>query len=179
MEDVICPFIMNLYYFCGPRGKDKYVWDKNPYPVTEETPCFRRIHFSNITARRVHAAAGFLYGLAEQYISEITFDHIDISMAENAAPGVPAMMADLSEMNNRGFFLGNVRQIRFHHVTIENHEGPAFYVENGEQVTVEHCESRNTKREERLLEQITVPPANLDAEEDSGKDSGEEARGSW
>lgn len=179
MEDVICPFIMNLYYFCGPRGKDKYVWDKNPYPVTEETPCFRRIHFSNITARRVHAAAGFLYGLAEQYISEITFDHIDISMAENAAPGVPAMMADLSEMNNRGFFLGNVRQIRFHHVTIENHEGPAFYVENGEQVTVEHCESRNTKREELLLEQITVPPANLDAEEDSGKDSGEEARGSW
>ncbi|WP_019640761.1 glycoside hydrolase family 28 protein, partial [Paenibacillus fonticola] len=26
MEDVICPFILKLYYFCGPRGKDKYVW---------------------------------------------------------------------------------------------------------------------------------------------------------
>ncbi len=159
MDDVICPFILNLYYFCGPRGKDKYVWDKNPYPVTEETPRFRRIHFANITARRVHAAAGFLYGLAEQYISEITFDHIDISMAENAVPGVPAMMAGIDEMNNRGFFLGNVRDISFHHVTIENHEGPAFYVENGERVDIEHCKSRNTKQEERLLEQVTVPPS--------------------
>lgn len=159
MEDVICPFILKLYYFCGPRGKDKYVWDKNPYPVTEETPCFRRIHFSNITARNVHAAAGFLYGLAEQYISEITFDHIDISMAEHAVPGIPAMMAGISEMNNRGFYLGNVRHIRFHHVTIENHEGPAFYVENGEQVVVEHCESRNTKLAERLMEQVDISPS--------------------
>ncbi|WP_334075203.1 glycoside hydrolase family 28 protein [Paenibacillus sp. A14] len=163
MDNVICPFILNLYYFCGPRGKDKYVWDKNPYPVTEETPCFRRIHFANITARRVQAAAGFLYGLAEQYISEITFDHIDISMAEDAVPGVPAMMAGIGEMTGRGFFLGNVRQVRFHHVTIENHEGPAFYVENGEQVTVEHCESRNTKRPEKLLEQVTVAPEQQNA----------------
>ncbi|MDN4067095.1 glycoside hydrolase family 28 protein [Paenibacillus vini] len=165
MDDVLCPFILNLYYFCGPRGKDKYVWDKNPYPVTEETPRFRRIHFANITARRVHAAAGFLYGLAEQYISEITFDHIDISMAENAIPGVPAMMTGIREMNNRGFFLGNVRDIRFHHVTIEKHEGPAIHVENGERVVVEHCESRNTKQEEMLLEQVTVPPSNPGEEE--------------
>lgn len=163
MDNVICPFILNLYYFCGPRGKDKYVWDKNPYPVTEETPCFRRIHFANITARRVHAAAGFLYGLAERYISEITFDHIDISMAEDAVPGVPAMMAGIGEMTGRGFFLGNVRQVRFHHVTVENHEGPAFYVENGEQVTVEHCESRNTKHPEKLLEQVEVLPEQQNA----------------
>lgn len=168
MEDVICPFILNLYYFCGPRGKDRYVWDKNPYPVTEETPGFRRIHFSHITARNVHAAAGFLYGLAERYISEITFDHIDILMAENAIPGVPAMMSGIEEMNNRGFFLGNVRHVRFNRVTVENHEGPAFYVENGEHVFVEHCESRNTKRPERLLEQASVPPSEPDAGECKG-----------
>ncbi|MBW5445313.1 glycoside hydrolase family 28 protein [Cohnella sp. CFH 77786] len=162
MEDVICPFILNLYYFCGPRGKDKYVWDKNPYPVTEETPRFRRIHFANITARRVHAAAGFLYGLAEQPISEITFDHIEISMAEQATPGLPAMMSGLREINNRGFFLGNVKDVRFHNVTVENHEGQAFYVENGERVTLEHCESRNTKNAEQLLVLVAVPPANED-----------------
>ncbi|WP_211746189.1 glycoside hydrolase family 28 protein [Paenibacillus sp. Marseille-Q4541] len=159
MEDVICPFILNLYYFCGPKGKDRYVWDKNPYPVTEETPCFRRIHFANITARRVHAAAGFIYGLAEEYVSEITFDHIDISMAEDATPGQPAMMAGIPDMNNRGFFIGNARDIRFRNVTVENHEGPAFHVENGERVTLENCESRNTKQPEQLLEQVTVKPA--------------------
>lgn len=162
MEDVICPFILNLYYFCGPRGKDKYVWDKNPYPVTLETPNFRRIHFANITARRVHAAAGFLYGLAEQYISEITFENIDISMAENAVPGRPAMMSGIQDMNNRGFYLGNVRDIRFRQVTIENHEGPAFYIENGEDVDISGCRSRNTRKAEELVQQVTVAPSQED-----------------
>lgn len=165
MEDVLCPFILNLYYFCGPRGKDKYVWDKRPYPVTNETPCFRRIHFANITARRVHAAAGFLYGLAEQYVSEITFSNVDISMAENAIPGRPAMMAGIEEMNNRGFYLGNVRDIHFSQVTIENHEGPAFYIENGEDVEFLHCRSKNTKKPEQLVEQVTLLPSNEDLSE--------------
>ncbi|AWV32856.1 MULTISPECIES: glycoside hydrolase family 28 protein [Paenibacillus] len=158
MEDVICPFTLNLYYFCGPRGKEKYVWDKNPYPITEETPCFRRIHFANITARNVHAAAGFLYGLAEQYVSEITFTNVDISMATNAIPGHPDMMTGIENMNNRGFFLGNARDVQFHQVTIENHEGPAFYIENGEAVEIINCRSKNTKKPEKLVEQATVSP---------------------
>jgi polygalacturonase len=156
MERVICPFILNLYYFCGPRGKDKYVWDKNPYPITDETPMFRRIHFANISARNVHASAGFIYGLAEQYVSEITFDHIDISMAENAIPGKPAMMAGIEEMNNRGFYVGFARDIRFHRVTVENHEGPAFHIECSEDVEVVHCKSKNTKSEELLLREVGV-----------------------
>ncbi|MDP4097841.1 glycoside hydrolase family 28 protein [Paenibacillus sp. P96] len=159
MDQVICPFILNLYYFCGPRGKDKYVWDKNPYPVTEETPCFRRIHFDHITARNVHASAGFLYGLAEQYISDITFTNIDISMAEPATPGLPAMMSGLEEMQKRGFYLGNVRDILFQQVTIENHEGPAIYIENGEDVEVINCRSKHTAKPEKLVEQVTATPA--------------------
>jgi polygalacturonase len=156
MEDVICPFTLNLYYFCGPRGKEKYVWDKNPYPITDETPCFRRIHFANITARNVHASAGFLYGLAEQYVSEITFTNIDISMARNAVPGHPDMMTGIENMNNRGFYLGNARDVQFHQVTIENHEGPAFYIENGEAIEIMNCHSKNTSKPEKLVEQVTV-----------------------
>ncbi|WP_340025675.1 glycoside hydrolase family 28 protein [Paenibacillus sp. FSL K6-1096] len=159
MEDVICPFTLNLYYFCGPRGKEKYVWDKNPYPVTAETPQFRRIHYANITARNVHAAAGFLYGLAEQAVSEITFTNIDISMAEHAVPGQPDMMAGLPDMQRRGFFLSNVREVKFQQVTIENHDGPAFYVENGEEVEFLHCRSRNTAKPEELVKRVTVDPA--------------------
>ncbi|MBU5671423.1 glycoside hydrolase family 28 protein [Paenibacillus brevis] len=165
MEEVICPFIMNLYYFCGPRGKEKYVWDKTPYPVTKETPRFRRIHFMNVTAREVHAAAGFLYGLAEQYVSEITFDGIDISMAKEAIPGKPAMMSGIQDMKQRGFYLGNVRDVRFNRVTIENHTGPAFYIENGEDVEIVHCRSKNTSKPEPLVEQVELVPLNLELEE--------------
>ncbi|MCM3213792.1 glycoside hydrolase family 28 protein [Niallia taxi] len=156
MERVICPFILNLYYFCGPRGKDKYVWDKNPYPITEETPMFRRIHFSHITARNVHAAAGFIYGLAEQYVSEISFNHIDISMAENANPGKPAMMAGIEDMNNRGFYVGFAKDVLFNRVTVENHEGPAFHIEYSEDIEVTHCKSKNTKASEELLKEVEV-----------------------
>ncbi|MBB3108862.1 polygalacturonase [Paenibacillus phyllosphaerae] len=151
MEDVICPFVLNLYYFCGPKGKDQKVWDKSPYPVDEGTPNFRRIHFSGITARGVQAAAGFLYGLAEQYISEITFDHIDISMAPNPEPAYPAMMDGIEKMSRRGFYLGNVRDIRFSHVTIEDHDGPAFYLEQAEGVELEGCRSVRMRTPEQLV----------------------------
>ena len=151
MDNVFSPFILNLYYFCGPRGKEKYVWDKNPYPVTDETPTFRRIHFSDITARNVQSSAGFLYGLAENYLSEITFNNIDISLANDATPEVSAMMTGLEATTNQGFYMGNVKDSTFKNITIENHEGPAFYLENCENVIIENAESKNTKKEEELI----------------------------
>lgn len=151
MDNVFSPFILNLYYFCGPRGKEKYVWDKNAYPITDETPTFRRIHFSNITARNVQSSAGFLYGLAENYLSEITFENIDISLADDATPQVSAMMTGLEPTTNQGFYMGNVKDSTFRNITIENHEGPAFYLENCENVIIEQVESKNTKKEEELI----------------------------
>ena len=41
------------------------VSDKAPWPVNEGTPRFRRIHLSHISARQVHYAAAFIYGLPE------------------------------------------------------------------------------------------------------------------
>ncbi|MCJ7842090.1 glycoside hydrolase family 28 protein [Lederbergia sp. NSJ-179] len=156
MDNVICPFVINLYYYCGPLGKEKYVWDKNPYPITKETPHFRRIHFADITARNVQACAGFIYGLAELYASEITFSNIDISMAENAVPGRPAMMANLDNMTNRGFYVGFAKDILFQHITIENHEGPAFYLDSTKDIDILHCKSRHTKQPEKLVEKRRV-----------------------
>lgn len=151
MKGVICPFIANLYYFWGPRGEEKYVWDKNPYPITKETPVFRRIQFSNITAREVSATAGFLYGLAEMYVEDITFDNVSVSMAEEAEPGMPAMMAELKPMKQRGFYCCNVSDIRFHQVTVSNHEGPAFYVENGKDVEINGCRSKHALTSDPLF----------------------------
>lgn len=151
MDNVLCPFIINLYYFCGPRGKEPYVWDKNPYPIDERTPSFRRIHFMNVTARNVHAAAGFIYGLSELYASDITFSQVDISMAKNAIPGKPAMMTGIEDMNNRGFFVGFAKDIIFDHVSIENHEGPAFQLDQTENIEINKCRSYNTAKPEELI----------------------------
>ncbi|WP_312887364.1 glycoside hydrolase family 28 protein [Clostridium lacusfryxellense] len=156
MKDVLCPFIANLYYYCGPKGKDKYVWDKTPYPITKDTPAFRRIHFSNITAREVRAAAGFLYGLAEMYVEDVSFENISISMAKNAEPGMPDMMSNLEPMAQRGFFCSNVKDISFSNVTISNHKGPAFYVENAFNVEFSRCKTKNAKNDDPMVKLINV-----------------------
>ncbi|MNE84220.1 hypothetical protein D3C80_1810970 [compost metagenome] len=64
-------------------------------------------------------------------------------------------------MKKRGFFLGNVRDVRFQQVTVANHEGPAFYIENGEDVEVLNCRSRNKAKPEKLVEQVEVVPAEI------------------
>lgn len=153
MERVLCPFILNLYYFCGPRGKEPYVWEKKPYPITDETPMFRRIHFANITARNVHAAAGFIYGLAEQFVEEITFDNIAISMAEEATAGMPAMMTGLEEMKQRGFYIGFAKDIQFNRVSIRNHEGPAFYMEGAKEIEFTQCKSLDPRDDAPLVQE--------------------------
>lgn len=153
MERVMCPFILNLYYFCGPKGDQPYVWDKKPYPITEETPHFRRIHFANITARKVRAAAGFIYGLGEKYVSEVTFQNISVEMTEKGEADYPAMMAGLKKMKQQGFYLGFAKDIKFNEVQVIHHVGPAFYLESCENIELYRCESKTSTGESFLLEE--------------------------
>lgn len=118
MDGVICPFIFNMYYRCGTSEADRYVWEKTPYPVNEGTPAIRNIMISNIRVTNAHAAAGFLYGLAEQYVENITFSNCQIEMAEDARPAVPAMMAHLEPMRQAGFYMRNASNIIFDNVKI-------------------------------------------------------------
>lgn len=147
MDGVICPFTANLYYYCGPGGKEKFVWDKSPHPVNETTPIFRHLYFSNITARNVRATAGFFYGLAEMPVEDVTFSDVSVSMQPDAAPGVPDMMADLEPMKRRGFFCANVRNFSFCHFTVCGHEGPAFHVENGKNIAFDDCRAHNAGKD--------------------------------
>ncbi len=135
IDTTICPFVLNLYYFCGPKGKETYVSDKKAYPVDERTPEFKQIHFSNILAKNVSAAAGYIYGLPESVVSNIEFSNIEIEMAgANAIAEKPAMMAGIKAMTNQGFYLMNADDVTFDHVQIKNHEGRAFNIQDATQV---------------------------------------------
>jgi len=76
----------------------------NPEPVSERTPAFRNIHFSNITGQVNQAA--YLNGLEEMPISNITFNDINLEAKS-------------------GFSIGNATDIELHHVTINTQIGPA------------------------------------------------------
>jgi polygalacturonase len=135
MDGVLCPFTMNLYYHIGERGNVN-VSDKNPRSVNDGTPRLRRIHFSHITAREVKHAAGFLYGLAEMPLEDITLSDISISISDEADSGYPEMADDIPSMSQAGFFIRNARRIRLEHVQVTGQRGPAFDIDNSTEVEI-------------------------------------------
>lgn len=136
MDSVMCPIVMNLYYFCGPGGKEKYVWDKAAYPVTEETPAIHDITITNVKAINARAAAGFIYGLPESLITNIHFANVDITMAEDADPDYPAMMSELPKMSQAGFWIGNAKDCDLTGVHLSNVKGEAYHIFDCEKVKV-------------------------------------------
>ncbi|RZK20022.1 MAG: glycoside hydrolase family 28 protein [Hymenobacter sp.] len=85
-------------------------YDKTaPEPVTERTPRFRNIHFSNITAEGNQA--GLLNGLSEMPIENVTFSNLNFDAKQ-------------------GFTVKEARTIAFHNVQINCTTGPAVRTEN-------------------------------------------------
>lgn len=135
MDGVLCPFTMNLYYHIGERG-NLTVSDKNERSINDGTPRLRRIHFSHVTAREVKHAAGFLYGLAEMPLEDISFSDISISLSDEADSGYPDMADDIPSMSRAGFFIRNARRIRLEHVQVTGQRGPAFDIDNSTDVEI-------------------------------------------
>ena len=143
MQNVLCPFTMNLYYHIGVKGNQE-IADKRPAPVNARTPGFRRIHLSHISVRDAHFAAAFLYGLPEMPITDVTFDNVSISMAQNAQAGAPDMADGIEPMRAAGFFARNVRGLRLSHVVIENQIGEPLLIEDSTNVQISPSETRTT-----------------------------------
>jgi len=135
MDGVLCPFTMNLYYHIGERG-NLDVSDKNPRSINDGTPRLRRIHFSHITAREVKHAAGFLYGLAEMPLEDISLSDISISISDEADSGYPEMADDIPSMSQAGFFIRTARRIRLEHVQVTGQRGSAFDIDDSTEVEI-------------------------------------------
>lgn len=86
-----------------------------PEPVSEKTPVFRNIHFNGITGNAKQA--GFLLGLEEMKISNISFSDIRLN----------------SEV---GFTVNNAEDISFQQVVINTTNGPALAIGQSKYITV-------------------------------------------
>lgn len=85
-------------------------YSKTAYePVSERTPIFRNIHFSNISGDAYQA--GFLLGLDEMKIKDISFNNICLTAT-------------------KGFSIKDAEDIEFHHVIINTTENASIYAEN-------------------------------------------------
>ena len=135
MDGVLCPFTMNLYYNIGEHGNVS-VSDKNPRSIDDGTPRLRRIHFSHVTAREVKHAAGYLYGLAEMPLEDISLKDISISISEEADSGYPEMADDVPSMSKAGFFIRNAHHLRLERVEVTGQIGPEFDIDNSTDVEI-------------------------------------------
>ncbi len=135
MEKVMCPFVFNMYYFCGADGKMKYVWDKAPYPVTERTPCLRDVAITGVRARKCTACAGFFYGLAEMPVEGVSMQDVVVEMTDGPY-GRPAMMESCPEMQRNGFFLRNAVNVDIRGVKVLGVHGEWLDIDNSVQMEV-------------------------------------------
>lgn len=85
-------------------------------PVSERTPRFRNIHFSNITAQANQA--GFINGIEEMPIENITFNNMNFDA-------------------KRGFTIREAKNIRFQQFQITSEIGPAIDAKNVKQFTID------------------------------------------
>ncbi len=128
MREVLCPFTINLYYHINKRG-DPIVADKQPRAVDHGTPRVRHIHLSHITARDAKIAAGFVYGLPEMPIEDLSLDDVSITMDREASAGYAEMADDIPLQRAAGLFIRNAKRLRLRDVEIANQIGEPFLIE--------------------------------------------------
>lgn len=122
MDDVACPFVFNMYYFCGKGGRDPRVQDKRARPVGPDTPAICDIHIARVRVRGATSCAGFFHGLPERPIERVTLSDCTVSMRPGK-PGDAAMLEGVPPMEAAGFFLRNARDITLDRVRVLNATG--------------------------------------------------------
>lgn len=118
MDNVLCPLIVNTYYFCGKAGKEKYVWTKEKLPADERTPYVKHVRFSNLIATNIRSCVAFVYGLPEAPIEDLTLNDSSFSLSPDSTPEAPAMIANAPEFAQGGLFVENTQNCTFKNLQI-------------------------------------------------------------
>ncbi len=134
MENVMVPLVMNMYYFCDADGQEKFVSSKEPHPVDDTTPYLGSFVFRDMRCTDCEWTAGFFYGLPEQPIGSVAIENVHFTFQENAAPGLPAMMASAEELCRRGLYFNCVKKVTLKNVTMSGQDGQRLITRNVDEV---------------------------------------------
>nr|WP_121271871.1 glycoside hydrolase family 28 protein [Pedobacter schmidteae] len=108
-------------------------------PVSERTPRFRNIHFSNITGKQINQAA-YLNGLEEMPIEDITFNDINIDA-------------------KTGFNILHTNRVEFHNVQVNTEIGAAVKADNVNGLTVNGLKSYTPHQNSAVIDLKNVNDA--------------------
>jgi polygalacturonase len=133
MEKVLAPLTINLFYNCGVKATEaEALFSQNPAKATVLTPKIRNVRVSNLVATECRASAGFIVGLPESKIENLSLENCVIAVAtENLVPvDKSEMYQGLAEIKYRGMRLRNVG-CSMNGVDVKNCGGEGFLAEEG------------------------------------------------
>lgn len=129
MDEVLTPFVINMYYFCDPDGKSEYVWSKEALPVDDMTPSIGRLSFKNITCTNCEVAATYFYGLPEMPINHVSIENVSFSYKAEAQAGEPAMMSFIEPVAKKGIFARYINTLELKNVSVTGQDGEVMDIE--------------------------------------------------
>ena len=118
MDGVMCPFVINMRYYCGKGGKESAVSAPEALPFGAGTPAVSDIFVSDVVCRGCASAAGFIEGLPESAVERVRFSNVSVSMRPGAEKRLAAMTASCQPTASEGFFVKCAREIDFSNVTL-------------------------------------------------------------
>ncbi|MDR2702214.1 MAG: glycoside hydrolase family 28 protein [Spirochaetaceae bacterium] len=123
MENNLCPLAINMFYRPGAALTDGY-FSQNALPVNAATPSIKNIHISDIRASGCRASAGFIAGLPESPVENVSIDRCEISTDElsGVSPDESDMFLGIPAITEKSIRLLNVKNIQFNEVNVR---GPA------------------------------------------------------
>ena len=136
-DNVMCPIVINMYYFCDPDGKTEYVWSKETLPVDERTPHMGSFTFRDMTCTDCEWAAAYCYGLPEMPIDSVSVENVTFTFKPDAQMGKPAMMSYIEDVSKLGLYFNCVKKVTLKNVTVEGQEGDRVVTENVGEVVEE------------------------------------------
>ncbi len=124
MDNVLTPFVVNMYYNSGPKGgHDPFVWSKEKQKVDISTPYIGSFVFEDIECKNVSIAAGVFLGLPEEPIKSIKLVNVSFSYKEDAKAGYPVMIEHKKEMLKSGLYLEFVDKLILDNVSFTGNIG--------------------------------------------------------
>ncbi|GHV93154.1 polygalacturonase [Spirochaetia bacterium] len=119
MEDNLCPIAINMFYRPGAVLSDGF-FSLESRPVTTATPVIKNISISDIRATGCKASAGFIAGLPESPIENLSIRSSDFSTDEGSPvnPDESDMFLGLPPVQEKSFRILNAKEPHFSGVTI-------------------------------------------------------------
>lgn len=136
MQNVICPFVINMYYGCKIKEENRELWDKKPYAISDDTPCIRNITIRNVKVENAQASAAFFYGLPEMPISNVSMQDCEIYMSTTQQKVAPAMMYQPPEMAAQGLFMRNISAVTMKNIIVHNIMGQVYDIDENDSLFI-------------------------------------------